>query len=600
MRLARDGSWTGHPGASEDLQEISLLDNAQQLPCPKQSRSDRPQCLKNTIHEIFFVACLALTAASPVFLQRSTVVVTASIANELRMSPAELAWATAGSGLTTGAFLLPFGHISDRCSAISRKSLLMISLLAFSLLAGATSFATNGITLDILSGLAGVACAANIPIAVGILSLAYSVPSRRKNMAFSSFLTGTPAATIIGGLGSGGLAQKLSWKAPFVCLAVLYAAITETITETPMIPQSVWADLCVVLVTTCTLFASMTYYSQLFWISMFLQQLDHLAPFDVALRLLPQAFVGLLLSPLVGLVLHRMAGSTLLLAAVSCLALSNIPLIFLRQGSNYFAWVFPSLVMSTIGMDWTLNIGSLHALSRLPLYHHSAGASLLQAAARMGIPFGIATTTAIWSSYDGRGHEDRLLVAYSNTFIATASLAGVCLLIAPFMRIGRLGSDQREEIESDTESVKPDSTTFVGGAPIQNNSFRPSKRWSIGETISATSSFLSDNPRRAPSLTMSLVSSQKSIITPKTDNSSVKTMVPRNHAPVVWVVCEDCGTRKRERSTEKAGDPARYFNDISDPANRSHPGRRRFPVASRQAMTHQMLTKGFQPYKDQP
>lgn len=92
---------------------------------------------------------------------------------------------------------------------------------------------------------------------------------------------------------------------------------------------------------------------------MFMQQLDHLSSFDVALRLLPQALVGLLLSPLVGLVLHRVNGTTLLMAAASCLAVSNMPLVFLKQGSNYFAWILPSLALSTIGMDWILNIGSV-------------------------------------------------------------------------------------------------------------------------------------------------------------------------------------------------------------------------------------------------
>lgn len=128
--------------------------------------------------------------------------------------------------LTTGALLLPFGHVADTCSALPRRTLLLASLLAFSVLVGATCFSMNAITLDVMSGLAGVACAANVPVAVGILSLAYPVPSRRKNLAFSTFLMGTPAATIIGGLGSGGIAKMISWKAPFACLGVLYAIIT--------------------------------------------------------------------------------------------------------------------------------------------------------------------------------------------------------------------------------------------------------------------------------------------------------------------------------------------------------------------------------------
>ncbi len=102
----------------------------------------------------------------------------------------------------------------------------MASLVVFSLLVALTSFSRTGVVLDVISSLAGIASAANIPFAVGILSLTYPTPSRRKNIVFSSFLMGTPAATIIGGLGSGGLALKISWRAPFVCLSGLYAIVS--------------------------------------------------------------------------------------------------------------------------------------------------------------------------------------------------------------------------------------------------------------------------------------------------------------------------------------------------------------------------------------
>jgi MFS family permease len=128
--------------------------------------------------------------------------------------------------LTTGAFLIPFGHLADICPVLSRKYLLIISLTAFSLIVAFTSFANSGIVIDIMSGLAGLACAATIPIAVGILSLVYPEPSRRKNIVFSSFLMGNPAAIIVGGLGTGGVASSFSWKATFIFLGILYAIVT--------------------------------------------------------------------------------------------------------------------------------------------------------------------------------------------------------------------------------------------------------------------------------------------------------------------------------------------------------------------------------------
>lgn len=109
----------------------------------------------------------------------------------------------------------------------------------------------------------------------------------------------------------------------------------------------------------CTLAAAMSFYSQLFWVSLFMQDLGGLKPFEVAVRLVPQALVGLVLSPLVGLIMHRVPGTVLLAVAATSLVVSNVLLIFLRQGSNYLTWIFPSVMLSTVGMDWIMNVGSV-------------------------------------------------------------------------------------------------------------------------------------------------------------------------------------------------------------------------------------------------
>ncbi|KAI1778169.1 MFS general substrate transporter [Hypoxylon cercidicola] len=718
------------PPAHDDLHEVCLDDNVEKIaPLPA---GTRPTCLKNVFHECVFVGLIALAAATPVFLQRSVIVVAGSLSDALQMTPAQMAWATASSGLTTGVFLLPFGYIADTCAVLPRKTLLILSLIAFCVLTTCTSFAESGTVLDVVSGLTGIACAANVPIAVGILSLVYPAPSRRKNLVFSSFLMGTPAATIMGGLGSGALALKFSWKAPFIALAGLYVVVSglaclfvpsvsepetehekseyciinepesfpmlsikppkrkspfllfdwlglflltsglllftialtigpqgpepwktptvillltlgalslgcfllwENVTQTPMIPPSIWENLAVTLVIMSTLSAAMSFYSQLFWVSLFMQDLEGLTPFDVAVRLLPQALMGLLFSPLVGLIMHKVSGTVLLTIAASLLVSSNVLLIFLRQGNNYLVWIFPSVMLSTIGMDWTMNVGSLYILSSLPLKHHSTGASLLQTASRLAVPLGMGITTAIWSSYDGKGLGAYPAVAYTNTFMATTAFACISLLLVPFIHIGRQGVSKCEGSKpKDNNSKKPLQRPPSPPRGFGNkNGNRPSKRWSPVDTL-APSVTSSKQHEAVPS--MSSQSSLKSGDTPRT-STTARTIIRRGHSSserVVWVVCEGCGTTNRLAQRHSAvGDPARYFNnDVafggaaksrnhhrqqssnqggSNGNNipnqhhylpphqlpRPYGGRRRLPLVNRQIMTHQMLTQGFQP-----
>lgn len=98
-----------------------------------------------------------------------------------------------------------------------------------------------------------------------------------------------------------------------------------------------------------------------------MQDLEGLRPFDAAVRLLPQALMGLLFSPLVGLIMHKVPGTLLLTLAATALVASNVLLIFLRRGDNYLIWIFPSVMLSTIGMDWTMNVGSVSILLLLKL-----------------------------------------------------------------------------------------------------------------------------------------------------------------------------------------------------------------------------------------
>ncbi|KAI0472853.1 major facilitator superfamily domain-containing protein [Xylariaceae sp. FL0804] len=759
MSFAKD-RWIRRQPSADDLQEVCLDDDVGagatgsrviRLPLGR-----RPDCFRSAAHEWLFVGLIAFAAASPVFLQRSVVVVAESISQSLSMTPAQVAWSTASSGLTTGAFLLPFGHVADTCRVLPRKTLLVTSLGAFAALVACTALARDGIVLDVISGLTGVACAANVPMAVGILSLAYPVSSRRKNMAFSSFLMGTPAATIIGGLGSGALAFEISWKAPFLCLSALYAAVSiltwvlvpnvpekrpgpqnaelrirpdsngqptaifeepkkaptllhfdwfglfllitgvllftvslsigpqgpepwktptvillltlgililgcfilwENVTKVPMIPPSLWDSWNVTLIVVCTLIASMTFYSQLFWVSMFMQELEHLDPFDVSIRLLPQALVGLLFSPLVGLVMHRVSGTILLAIAAGALVLSNVLLIFLRQESNYLVWIFPSIMLSTVGMDWTVNVGSLYILSTLPLKHHAIGASLLQTTSRLAVPLGMAVTTAVWSSYEGIGGTARPELAYTNTFIVTTAFSTVSLVLVPFIHINKQGDPYVEETDSEASSLvgptrslcqlsilAPSSPFLTPYRDIdkmrekgigrdeeweKEHENRPSKRWSPMGTVVASSTS-GRTSTVAPSV--SSESPRRSKDTHRTE-STARATVQRGRGPserVVWVVCEECGTSKRHPETTHpvVGDPAQYFNDPAcggqATATRDHQshqlvrrnhsrpihpagqgttvrqqappkpvGRRRMPLANREMLTHQMLTQGF-------
>lgn len=126
-------------------------------------------------------------------------------------------------------FLLPVAHVAERCPSVSRKTMLIVSILIYSLAMGAATLTRNGIVLDTILGVAGLACAAHVPITSSILTSIYPVPSTRRHCVFTFFLAGGNAfAVVLGSLGSGLVNVSLDgdWRASFIYIATLYALVS--------------------------------------------------------------------------------------------------------------------------------------------------------------------------------------------------------------------------------------------------------------------------------------------------------------------------------------------------------------------------------------
>lgn len=103
----------------------------------------------------------------------------------------------------------------------------------------------------------------------------------------------------------------------------------------------------------------MAFFSSLFWVSFFMQDMQQLSPLEVGVRQLPQAITGLIFSPVVGCWMHKIDNMFILVAAALCQASSGALLLFIQPDSSYFAFIFPSMILSTLGVDWARNVGAV-------------------------------------------------------------------------------------------------------------------------------------------------------------------------------------------------------------------------------------------------
>jgi nitrate/nitrite transporter NarK len=103
----------------------------------------------------------------------------------------------------------------------------------------------------------------------------------------------------------------------------------------------------------------MSFTTSAFWLSLYMQNVLGFSALSVAIHLLPQAIGGILVNIVAGLVLHRVNNK--LLTGVGALAYicSAILLATMKEDSSYWAFIFPSLLLSVIGADLQFNVANV-------------------------------------------------------------------------------------------------------------------------------------------------------------------------------------------------------------------------------------------------
>ena len=95
----------------------------------------------------------------------------------------------------------------------------------------------------------------------------------------------------------------------------------------------------------------MSFTTNQFWISLYMQDVQQLAPLHIAARMMPQAFAGIIWSYLGQALVSRISGRTIMgIGALAYLTGATL-LIFIRKDTSYWKLLFPALCITVIGAD---------------------------------------------------------------------------------------------------------------------------------------------------------------------------------------------------------------------------------------------------------
>lgn len=238
------------------------------------------------------------------------------------------------------------------------------------------------------------------------------------------------------------------WRTPYipVCftlgiLLLCAAAYIETyVAPQPLLPASIFATPALKPLLLALFFLYGTWGIFSVYGTLYFQNIMSATPLQVVAWYVPLGVAGLLLSVLEGFILHIVPGTIILVASGlgalgSQLLLALIPI----TGGNYWAWIFPATILSTIGIDLSTIYMTVFITTALPKSQQGLAGGLINSVLHLGVGVILGLTDIIQSR---TSEEQGLGGSYKNTFWFGVAVGGVSLvLMAVWGRLPAAKSD---------------------------------------------------------------------------------------------------------------------------------------------------------------
>lgn len=188
--------------------------------------------------------------------------------------------------------------------------------------------------------------------------------------------------------------------------------------------------------------------------TLYMQDIMGATPLQVSAWFSPMCVGGILVSILGGYVLHLIPGTMLVIVAGLGWTVPSVLFAVAPIGANYWAYVFPSMVCATIGIDITFNVVNIFITTNLSSKRQGLAGALINSLLYLGIAFLLAFADFIQTETAGLGMKR----SYQNVFWYQLACAATALVIlAGFVRLRKAESDltvdEREALAAESTPV---------------------------------------------------------------------------------------------------------------------------------------------------
>ena len=139
-------------------------------------------------------------------------------------------------------------------------------------------------------------------------------------------------------------------------------AIWERVYTHPLLNPIVWRNRNFTLCVLCVLFGYMSFVTNQFWTSLYMQKIQRLTPLHIAVRMLPQALAGICWSFVGQTLVSRLNGTVLMAIGSIAYLIGAALLIFIREHTSYWKLLFPALIITVLGADFQFIVSNVSCL----------------------------------------------------------------------------------------------------------------------------------------------------------------------------------------------------------------------------------------------
>ena len=197
------------------------------------------------------------------------------------------------------------------------------------------------------------------------------------------------------------------WKTPYILacfilgsLSLIAAIYIETYVATaPLLPASIFTTSCMgpLLLALFCLYGTWGIFSV--YGTLYFQNILSASPLQVVAWYVPLGVGGILLSILEGFILHLVPGRLLLIISGLGAVGSQLLLAFLPgKGANYWTWIFPTTILSTIGIDLSTILMTVFITTAFPIAEQGLAGGVINSVLQLGVAVSLGFADIIQSA----------------------------------------------------------------------------------------------------------------------------------------------------------------------------------------------------------